>query len=104
MVEYVVVDVGVSGSYGEFKAEGREYLPGIAVADAGSHERAVGAVLVAVVVAECYVEPGEVSCQTQKMPFGISLEPESEFGLEGEGAESVVVLDGVGAVDDREVN
>lgn len=98
------MDVGVSGTHCEFQTQARQYLPGITVADAGSHERAVGAVLVAVVVAECYVEPGEVACQTQKMPFGISLEPESEFGLEGEGAESVVVLDGVGAVDDREVN
>ena len=103
IVEDIVVYVCVSSTGREFDGERRVYFPRIAVADTESHQWAVVCILIAIVVGDGDIEPREITGQTEEVSLRKVFQPESEFRLKSQNPESVIVLDGVWAVNHRKI-
>ena len=103
IVEDIVVYVCVSSTGREFDGERGVYFPRIAVADTESHQWAVVCILIAIVVGHGDIEPREITGQTEEVSLRKVFQPESEFRLKSQNPESVIVLDGVWAVNNRKI-
>lgn len=101
IVEDIVVYVCVSSTGREFDGERGVNSPRIAVADTESHQWAVVGILIAIVVGHGDIEPREITGQTEEVSLRKVFQPESEFRLKSQNPESVIVLDGVWAVNNR---